>query len=163
LPNLELDDYDYILITKSSKDRLSIGNHLCDTPFYGGCGARLNIGVINLPSENYKLKQVEYDYLKNKLKPDGMIISLLDFDMTGRNGARYMYETYSIPYIFITRGEFGLPNYESKDFAELTTKFSKDEIIQFIKETITYVEIKYRTKEDTFGSEGRLLCDDIPF
>ena len=163
LPNLELDDYDYILITKSSKDRLSIGNHLCDTPFYGGCGARLNIGVINLPSENYKLKQVEYDYLKNKHKPNGMIISLLDFDMTGRSGARYMYETYSIPYIFITRGEFGLPNYESKDFAELTTKFSKNEIVQFIKETITYVEIKYRTKEDTFGSEERLLCDDIPF
>ena len=55
LLNLELDNYDYILITKSSKDRLSIGNYLSKHSFYGG-GNKLNIGVINLPSENYKLK-----------------------------------------------------------------------------------------------------------
>ena len=36
LPNLELDNYDYILITKSSKDRLSIGCHLAHNFFYGG-------------------------------------------------------------------------------------------------------------------------------
>ena len=34
LLNLELDNYDYILITKSSKDRLSIGNHLMHNPLY---------------------------------------------------------------------------------------------------------------------------------
>ena len=163
LPNLELDNYDYILITKSSKDRLSIGNHLDNIPFYGGGGEKLNIGIINLPSENYELRQVEYDYLKNKLKEDGMIVSLLDFDTTGRKGAKYMYETYNIPYIFITRGEFGLYNYESKDFSELTTKYSKDEIITFIKETITYVEIRYKSKEDTSFGERGILCDGIPF
>ena len=39
LPNLELNNYDYILITKSSKDRLSIGSYLSMTPFYGGGSA----------------------------------------------------------------------------------------------------------------------------
>ena len=33
LPNLELDNYDYIIITKSSKDRLSLGNHLVNHTF----------------------------------------------------------------------------------------------------------------------------------
>lgn len=36
LLNLELDNYDYIIITKSSKDRLSLGSHLSKKPFYGG-------------------------------------------------------------------------------------------------------------------------------
>ena len=144
LPNLELDNYDYILITKSSKDRLSIGCHLSNNLFYGGDRAKLNIGVINLPSENYQLKQNEYEWLTKKLKDDGILISLLDFDSTGRGGARYLKETYEIPYLFITRGELGLTNYEGKDFADLHDYFTKQQINQFIKETITYVEINYR-------------------
>lgn len=143
LLNLERDDYDYIIITKSSKDRLSIGSHLSLQPFYGGAKVPLNIGVINLPSENHELTDKEYNWISNKLTPDGKIFSLLDFDYTGRKGAKYMKETYNIPYLFITRGEFGLPNYEAKDFAELHDKFSLDEINQFIKETITYVELRY--------------------
>ena len=83
LPNLERNDYDYIIITKSSKDRLSIGSHLSSTSFYGGAGDKLHIGVINLPSENYKLKTNEYEWLKNKLNNNGIIVSLLDFDTTG--------------------------------------------------------------------------------
>ena len=146
LPNLELDNYDYILITKSSKDRLSIGNHLTASPLYGGANYKLNIGVINLPSENYKLTQQEFEWLQNKLASDGMIISLLDFDTTGRNGARYLNETYNIPYIFITRGEFGLPNYECKDFADLHDKYTNNQINDFIKETLTYVELKFKNK-----------------
>lgn len=144
LINLELNNYDYILITKSSKDRLSIGSHLTSQPFYGGGQVKLNIGVINLPSENYKLKEQEYDWLKSRLKTDGKIISLLDFDYTGRIGAKYMYDTYNIPYIFITRGEFGLVNYKAKDFAELHDHYKNKEIDDFIKETIKYVELKYK-------------------
>lgn len=144
LPNLELDNYDYILITKSSKDRLSIGCHLAHNFFYGGNGVKLNIGVINLPSENYELKTKEYEWLTKKLNDDGMLISLLDFDSTGRSGARHMQEAYDIPYIFITRGELGLPNYHGKDFSDLHDYFNIAQINQFIKETIKYVEIKYK-------------------
>ena len=143
LPNLELYNYDYILITKSSKDRLSIGSYLSVKLFYGGASAKLNIGIINLPSENYHLTEKEYTWLSNRLKPNGKIISLLDFDYTGRIGAKYLYDNYDIPYIFITRGEFGLPNYGCKDFAELADKYTKDEINQFINETITYAEIRF--------------------
>ncbi len=144
LLNLELDNYDYILITKSSKDRLSIGSHLNQILFYGGARSKINIGIINLPSENYKLKANEYEWLKNKLKEGGIILSLLDFDNTGRNGAKYLKETYNIPYIFITRGELGLYNYDCKDFADLHDKYSINEINQFIKETIRYVELRYK-------------------
>ena len=145
LMNLELDDYDYILITKSSKDRLSIGNHLYSHPFYGGADVPLKIGVINLPSENYHLKENEYEYLQSKLAVNGKIISLLDFDRTGRAGAKYLKDTYDIDYIFITRGEFGLPNYGCKDFSDLHSKYSKSEIDNFVKETISYVEYKRRS------------------
>lgn len=160
LLNLELDDYDYIIITKSSKDRLSIGNHLMTNLLYGG-GKKLNIGIVNLPSENYKLNDKEYDYLANKLKDDGLILSLLDFDTTGRNGARYLKEVYNIPYLFITRGEFGLPNYHCKDFTDLHDKYSKEEIDSFIKETLTYVNLKYKTSKDADIQE--YLYDGIPF
>lgn len=161
LPNLELDNYDYILITKSSKDRLSIGNHLIHTPFYGGAKAPL-IGIVNLPSESYKLKQKEYEWLCSKLAPDGMIISLLDFDYTGREGARYLRDTYDIPFIFITRGEFGLENYHCKDFADLCEHYSKNEIDTFIKDTIKYVEIRYRETSSSSDEEG-LLYSTLPY
>ena len=147
LINLELDNYDYILITKSSKDRLSIGCHLANNSFYGGDGAKLNIGVINLPSENYELKENECEWLKRKLKEGGLLLSLLDFDTTGRNGAFYLWNNYNIPYIFITRGEFGLPDYKGKDFADLHDYFNKQQINQFIKETISYVEIRFKRKD----------------
>ena len=53
---------------------------------------------------------------------------------------------YNIPYIFITRGEFGLPNYECKDFADLHDKYTNNQINDFIKETLTYVELKFKNK-----------------
>ena len=164
LPNLELDNYDYILITKSSKDRLSIGNHLMLHPLYGGAD-KLNIGVINLPSENYRLKQIEYDWLIKKLKDDGFILSLLDFDRTGRDGAKYLWDNYNIPYLFITRGEFGLPNFNAKDFADLHDKYRKEQINQFIEETKRYVEIRFKQpQEDSDADYGFGLSGDmLPF
>lgn len=155
LPNLELDDYDYILITKSSKDRLSIGCHLAHNFFYGAAGVKLNIGVINLPSENYELKPKEYEWLTRKLKDDGIIFSLLDFDTTGRKGAKHLQEAYNIPYLFITRGELGLPNYHGKDFSDLHDYFNVNQINQFIKETITYVELKYKRNDEYYFDADR--------
>ena len=161
--NLEIDNYDYILITKSTKDRLSIGNHLMLHPLYGGAN-KLNIGVINLPSENYKLRQVEYDWLVNKLADDGMILSLLDFDQTGRSGAKYLEEEYNIPYLFITRGEFGLPNFNCKDFADLHDKFTKEQINRFIEDTKKYVEIRFKSNRSTDAyNEFGLSTDLLPF
>lgn len=165
LLNLELDNYDYIIITKSSKDRLSLGSHLTNKPFYGGAGKLLNIGVINLPSENYRLKVNEYEWIKKKLADDGMILSFLDFDRTGREGAKYLLETYGIPYLFISRGEFGLENYECKDFADLHDKYTKNEIDTFIKETIRYVEIRYKNSEmgDTNAYYQRISDCELPY
>ena len=156
LLNLELNNYDYILITKSSKDRLSIGSHLDMLPFYGGAQAKLNIGIVNLPCEGYHLTEKEYSWLTNKLAPNGKIISLLDFDYTGRMGAKYMYDNYNIPYLFITRGEFGLPNYGCKDFAELHDKYTIKEINKFINETETYVKLRFGIISDTTSDLSRL-------
>lgn len=163
LPNLERNDYDYIIITKSSKDRLSIGSHLSSTFFYGGSGNKLHIGVINLPSENYKLKTNEYEWLKNKLNKNGIIVSLLDFDTTGRCGAKYLYETYNIPYIFITRGEFGLYDYGGKDFSDLHKRYSIKQLNQFINETITYAEIKFKSENSQVSYMQRLSEFDLPY
>ena len=158
LLNLELNNYDYILITKSSKDRLSIGCHLDSITFYGGARAKLNIGIVNLPCEGYHLNEKEYSWLTNKLAPNGKLISLLDFDYTGRCGAKYMYDNYNIPYLFITRGEFGLPNYGSKDFAELHDKYTINEINQFINETVSYVKLRFNNVSDS-SSE----FSDLPY
>lgn len=158
LLNLELNNYDYILITKSSKDRLSIGCHLDSIPFYGEARAKLNIGIVNLPCEGYHLNEKEYSWLTNKLAPNGKLISLLDFDYTGRCGAKYMYDNYNIPYLFITRGEFGLPNYGSKDFAELHDKYTINEINQFINETVSYVKLRFNNVSDS-SSE----FSDLPY
>lgn len=147
LLNLELNNYDYILITKSSKDRLSIGSYLAHHSFYGG-DRKINIGIVNLPSESYLLKDNEYSYLNSKLADNGMIISLLDFDKAGRRGARYLKETYNIPYLFITRGEFGFYNYKAKDFTDLHKIYTSKQIEQFINETLTYVRLKYTRNEE---------------
>ena len=150
--NLELFNYDYIIITKSSKDRLSIGNHLANYPLYGGGTNKLNIGIVNLPAENYRLRNEEYTFLTSKLADDGMIFSLLDFDRTGREGARYLKENYDIPYLFITKGELGLPDYGAKDFAELNEKYSAEHIKQFVAETVTYIQLIYKTYGDKIDS-----------
>lgn len=140
LLNLELDNYDYIVITKSSKDRLSLGNMIANNSFYREDGQKLNIGVINLPSESYYLKDEEYYYLLNKLSYNGKLYSFLDFDKTGRKTAKYLNDTYDIPYIFITRGELGLANYKCKDFTDLYKVYSKDEIYRFLEQTVKYIE-----------------------
>lgn len=141
--NFENILYDYVIITKSSKDRLCIGNHLLRHPLYGGSNNRLNIAILNLPSENYRLHKEEYNLIRSRCKSYNNIYSLLDFDTTGRQGAKYLYDTYDIKYLFITRGEFGLPNYKCKDFSDLCAAYSESEVDDFVKQTIKYIQIKY--------------------
>ena len=88
---------------------------------------------------------------------------LLDFDQTGRACAKYLKETYDIPYIFITRGEFGLPNYECKDFTDLHDVYKLKEIDNFINETITYVELRYKNEITSVDKEEGLSYDGLPF
>ena len=76
-----------------------------------------------------------------------------------------MKDTYDIPYIFITRGEFGLPDYGCKDFSELFDKYTITEIIRFIKETITYVKLRFsKDLQDSMSDEsGRIYDFDLPY
>lgn len=164
LLNLELNNYDFIIITKSSKDRLAIGNFISNHFFYGGAFP-YKVGIINLPSENYHLREDQYDYLSNKLAPNGKIISFLDFDPTGRAGAKYLKDTYDIPYIFITRGELGLPNYGCKDFSELFDKYNVKEITNFINETVTYAKLRFRREDecDSMSQSEGLYGFELPY
>lgn len=58
---------------------------------YGGVeAADLKIGVLNLPHETYRLKQKEYDFIREKLAVGGSIISLMDNDMTGYREAIWL-------------------------------------------------------------------------
>lgn len=133
--HLDRDDYDIICITKSSKDRLSIGNHIRKFPLRGELN-ELEIGIINLSSESHYLNQCEFDYLNSKLAEGGMIVSFCDFDKTGRKCAKHMKDAFNIPYIFITRGELGLNDYGAKDFAELKESYSDEVVNEFVNETL---------------------------
>lgn len=139
LPSFTKEWYDIIIITKSSKDRLCINNMTQPASLRALDIEDVSVGVINVPSENYKLTQKEYDYIISKLSNNGVIISFMDFDRQGRECAKYLNDEYAIPYMFITNGELGLPNYGVKDFAELIEAYSITTIKEFIK--LTYERI----------------------
>ena len=131
--NLDKDNYDYIIITKSSKDRISIGNTLLNiVPLYGGL--KINVGVINIPHETYRLRQLEYDWLKSKLNDNGKLISLMDNDRTGMSEAIWLRNNYDIIPIIIAK------KYNCKDFAELYNKYGIKSIQDYIPSTIDYIE-----------------------
>jgi hypothetical protein len=131
------DNYDFIVICKSVKDRLALNNyiddaHLSTPPFSTGGQSKPKIGYVNIPSESHQLSDKEHAYLKSKLKPEsGIIVSFMDFDATGRRCAKHMKDRYNIPYFFITNGQFGLDNYGAKDFAELRAKYPLNTIKQW--------------------------------
>ena len=140
--NLNKKDYDYIVLTKSSKDRLSIGCAIDSiNSLYGGLNA--SIGVINIPHETYRLRDYEYNWLNNKLNVNGRIISLMDNDRTGIAEAIWLRNTYNIQPLLIP--------FDSgcKDFAEYYNKFS----IKYIYDKITDLinNKNYGTKEINFG------------
>ena len=110
--NLDKNNYDIIIITKSTKDRLSIGctiMKICS--LYGGDYIN-KIGLINIPHETYKLRQNEFDWLKSKLNDDGIIVSLMDNDRVGKIESIWLRNTFNILPILIPK------KYNAKDFAE---------------------------------------------
>lgn len=135
------DDYNIIILTKSTKDRVSIYSSLKSiNSLYGEININ-QIGVINIPHETYKLRSNEYKWLQNKLSSKGLIVSLMDNDRTGKIEANYLRKNFNILPLIIPK------KYKAKDFSELFRFNSKEDVYELIINTInqinTYVEEKY--------------------
>lgn len=153
--NLDKTDYDIIVITKSTKDRVSLGAAILRMTFlYGGVDKK--VGVINIPHETYKLRQNEFDWLKGKLSDGGKIVSLMDNDTTGKHEAIWLRNNYQIIPLLI-------PNaYCAKDFAELVSKHRFDEVVNLIKQTINYISnYERKNNKPTWDTTG--WSNDLPY
>lgn len=138
--HLERDKYDAIIITKSSKDRISLESYLRRSNLsfpYGGSNSSLLIGVINIPHETYQLREVEYNWLKQKLRTNGYLISLMDNDRVGKREAVWLARNYNIIPIIIPE------EYKAKDFSELASKYEDNIIDELAYSTINYIEENY--------------------
>lgn len=147
LLNLELNEYDSIIITKSTKDRISLRAYLDAIDLsisYGGTALR-TIGLVNIPHESYKLKQNEYDWLRAKC-PNGLILSLMDNDNTGYREAIWLRNNYNIIPLCIPR------EYEVKDFAELRSKYSIETIKELINLSYNYIADNYAENEFSWNT-----------
>lgn len=130
--NLDKMDYDAIVITKSTKDRLSLNAALLRMqPLYGE--RNKSIGVINIPHETYRLRQNEFDWLRSKLKVSGKLISLMDNDKAGKNEAIWLKNTYHIIPLLIPC------EYCVKDFAEFVSKYGSNKIMNLIERAFKYI------------------------
>lgn len=148
LLNLELSEYDSIIITKSTKDRISLRAYLDAIDLsipYGGTALR-TIGLVNIPHESYKLKQNEYDWLRTKC-PNGLILSLMDNDNTGYRETIWLRNNYNIIPLCIPR------EYEVKDFAELRSKYSIETIKELINLSYNYIADNYAENEFSWDTE----------
>lgn len=132
LDMLDDKDYDCILITEATKDRVAIDNIIKPFLLQGD----LKIGIINIPSASYTISKSEYEYLQSKLLPTGIIIFFGDNDPAGRKAARIHNEKYDIPYIFISRGHLGSTNYGAKDFCELLELYSLQTVTELVEKTV---------------------------
>lgn len=131
--NLNSNNYDIIVITKSTKDRLSIGNTLLNiTTLYGRDNIG-NIGIINIPHETYRLRQNEYDWLSKKLSDTGKLVSLMDNDNTGKAEANWLRHNYNILPIIIPK------KYKAKDFAEFVCNNTFETVVNLTINTIKYI------------------------
>lgn len=153
--NLDRNDYNIIVITKSTKDRVSIGSAIIKNLFLYGGLIKDRIGIINIPHETYKLRNNEYDWLQSKLTENGKIVSLMDNDRTGKIEAIWLRDTYNIIPIII-------PNrYKVKDFAELVANNNFKTISDLIINAIQYIK-EYEEKDKYFRSTFR-GNDDLPY
>lgn len=130
---LEKDDYDIIILTKSTKDRVSISSTLKKIhSLYGEVNIN-QIGIINIPHETYRLRDNEFQWLRNKLSPKGIIVSLMDNDRTGKIEANYLRKEFNILPLIIPK------SYKAKDFSELFRFNNKHKIYKLIIDTINQI------------------------
>lgn len=125
--NLSNDNYNFIIITKSTKDRLSIISQIIRYKAVISFIEQLNIGIINIPHETYRLRKIELDWLQSKLSENSCIVSLMDNDSTGINEAEWLKQVYNIPYVFIPK------RYNAKDFADFVKTSTETDIQHIIK------------------------------
>ena len=152
--NLDRNDYDYIILTKSSKDRLSIGcsiKTMCS--LYGGFNKI--IGVINIPHETYKLKEHEYNWLIKKLNVNGMIISLMDNDRVGKLEAIWLHKHYNITPILIPA------NSGCKDYAEYYNKTDLKLIYSEITNLIN--NLRHYERKNNISARNTETDTSLPF
>ena len=93
----------------------------------------MKIGILNLPHETYRLKQKEYDFIREKLAVGGSIISLMDNDMTGYREAIWLRDAYDITPVLIPK------EYDVKDFSELKKEYSNEIVNQLIVNVYNYL------------------------
>lgn len=154
--NLDRNDYDIIVITKSTKDRVSIGASIIrNSSLYGGV-IKDKIGVINIPHETYKLRQNEYDWLRGKLTDNGKIVSLMDNDRTGKVEAIWLRNNYQILPIIIPTC------YKAKDFAELVANNKFSDVSNLIINIIKYIK-DYERKDNKLTWDTSEWSNDLPY
>lgn len=157
--NLSDNDYDIILVTKSTKDRVSIAASVKTALFLYGQDIEIKIGYINIPHETYRLRQNEYDWLKSKLKEDGLLFSLMDNDTAGKLQALWLFDNYNMPPLLIPKG------YGAKDFAEFRENNKQKTVFDLIIHTIKNIkDYANYTRIQTRKLIGRIKDgDDMPF
>ena len=148
---LERNDYDAIILTKSTKDRIAIGSAIRRYNSLYGEGLTINIGCINIPHETYHLKQNEYVWLMSKV-PNGLIVSLMDNDRTGKLEALWLRRNYNIIPVIIPK------KYNAKDFSELIHKTDEDSVNRLITQFLMWLDEK-RVQL----SEYRQHSDSLPY
>lgn len=154
--NLDKDDYDIIIITKSTKDRMSIGANIKRMiSLYGGKDIS-NIGIINVPHETYRLRQNEFDWLNSKLNVNGKIVSLMDNDKTGKIEAIWLRNNYNIIPVIIPKG------LNAKDFAELASKTDINDLYVLIISAINYIN-SYERKDNKIAWDASEWGNTMPF
>lgn len=154
--NLDKDDYDIIIITKSTKDRMSIGANIKRMiSLYGGKDIS-NIGIINVPHETYRLRQNEFDWLNSKLNVNGKIVSLMDNDKTGKIEAIWLRNNYNIIPVIIPKG------LNAKDFAELANKTNINDLYVLIISAINYIN-SYERKDNKITWDASEWGNTMPF
>lgn len=152
--NLTERDYTHIIITKSTKDRIALGSTLrYYTSLYRG--ANIKVGVINIPHETYRLRDIEIDWLKDKLRFDGEIVTFMDNDRTGIMEAIYLRKEFGFKAILIPK------EYGAKDFAELNAITAINVVCELIKKTIE--ELKYDRRKNISRTTVGNVDTSLPF
>ena len=141
--NLDRNDYNIIILTKSTKDRVCISANIKQMFSLYGQLNKVNIGVINIPHETYKLRQNEYNWLSSKLTEKGIIVSLMDNDEVGKSESAWLQYTFDILPLLIPK------RYESKDFADLVLNNNISVVYELIIKAINYISY-YVRKRDKF-------------